>query len=359
MFNQPGAAAKGKRKHSGVKPVANEPKQARLSIIKRTDIPEWNLSIASTPISNNPLQNKEEDDLNNYFEVRTIKKTFNKKFNLHCDDHQARFKNMEKIEPSIFPLRVHDIMDKIFKDVIGDRGLEGRIRVCMDADGLNRAYNGPFMEAPGFDHERVIGALCKILNSNENVMLEGGEVRINIIRADMPPKASGKTHRHMNNRTTMDLTDWAIRKRSLVTIINEDELCMARALVVGIAAVQKTKNPTDENVKHYNDIRKSKRALQKTLAEKLHDDAGVPRGPCGVDEAKKFQDFLNDYQILIYAAHTGNKRIFTGPPKQGKAIEFAFSVFLKKCNKYINIKLFNQIDWQSFYNTITITPSPV
>ncbi len=46
------------------------------------------------------------------------------------------------------------------------------------------------MDASGFDHERVIGALCKILNSNEKILIEGGMVRINIIRAEMPPKGS-------------------------------------------------------------------------------------------------------------------------------------------------------------------------
>ncbi len=305
--------------------AANVSKQLRLAIANDNQHPQWAFHTApptNDTITDNSAEIANNNDVNHFYELRSVKKTFNKKFNLQCDDYQARFKNMTDIDPSQFPIRVHQIMDSIFNDVLSVTGNDSRIRVCMDADGLNRPYNGPFMEASVFDHERIIVDLCKILNSNEKILLEGGEVRINIIRADMPPKGSGKTHKHMNNRTTMELSEWASRKQSLVTIINNDELCMARALVVGIAAIRKTKNPTDENIKLYKQITNSKNTLQKSLAEKLHTDANVLQGPCGVDEARKFQDFLSDYQVLIYAAHVGNRRIYTGPHKKGKYHDF-------------------------------------
>ncbi len=245
-------------------------------------------------------------------------------------------------------------MDSIFGDVLGETGNDSRIRVCMDADGLNRPYNGPFMEASAFDHDRVIVDLCKILNSNQKILLEGGEVRINIIRADMPPKGSGKGHWHMNNRTMMNVGEWAIRKRSLVTIVNDDELCMARALVVGIAALQKTKNPNIENMRHYKSVTNSKNKLQKSLAKRLHADSVVPLGRCGIPEAKKFQEFLVDYQVLIYVAHVGNKRIYTGPYKKGKYQDFL--MYTSRSSKSKSVALFIQIDWQSSCRTTTTTP---
>ncbi len=68
----------------------------------------------------------------------------------------------------------------------------------------------------------------------------------------------------------------------------------------------------------YKVIRDSRNLLQMTEAKSLHTTAGVPIGPCGIEEAQKFQEYLSDFQILIYAAHLGNKHIFTGPAKPGK-----------------------------------------
>jgi hypothetical protein len=41
---------------------------------------------------------------------------------------------------------------------------------------------------------------------------------------------------------------------------------------------------------HYEAIRKPNRAMQSRLARELHESAGVPLGPCGIPEVKKFQD---------------------------------------------------------------------
>ncbi len=62
----------------------------------------------------------------------------------------------------------------------------------------------------------------------------------------------------------------------------------------------------------------------------LHDAADVPLTPCGIDEARKFQENLSDFQILIYAAHLGSRRIFTGPTKPGKVYCAVCSVIYMK-----------------------------
>ncbi len=82
----------------------------------------------------------------------------------------------------------------------------------------------------------------------------------------------------------MDLTDWNHRERSMVTIINYDQLCMARALIVAIADVIKATNPTTESIKQYKQVTNISLTFRRTLDQKLHTDAGVPLGPCGLDE---------------------------------------------------------------------------
>ena len=44
----------------------------------------------------------------------------------------------------------------------------------------------------------------------------------------------------------------------------------------------------------YGSIRKG-RGIQTFLAKKLHHDAGVSEGTCGIEEIEQFQDYLKDY----------------------------------------------------------------
>ena len=37
--------------------------------------------------------------------------------------------------------------------------------------------------------------------------------------------------------------------------------------------------------------------MQTRMAQELHTKAGVPMGPCGIEEAKQFQAYLAEYQI--------------------------------------------------------------
>ena len=48
---------------------------------------------------------------------------------------------------------------------------------------------------------------------------------------------------------------------------------------------------------------------------------GVPEGPCGIPELKKFQAVLPEYQIKVYSATTNVEMLYTGP-------EALYTIFL-------------------------------
>ena len=66
-----------------------------------------------------------------------------------------------------------------------------------------------------------------------------------------------------------------LKKKSIIRIQNEDDLCMARALVVA-----KAKLDEDPQYKYVADHRKP---MQTRFAQELHQNAGVPFGPCGIE----------------------------------------------------------------------------
>ena len=100
----------------------------------------------------------------------------------------------------------------------------------------------------------------------------------------------------------------SVYKRSgvLIPIVNNDELCMARCIVVGVARC--------ENDPAYKDLRKG-RPLQRTRALELHKRAGVELKACGVEEIKRFQTVLPDYQLVIVSAAHYNSIIYKGPDR--------------------------------------------
>lgn len=60
------------------------------------------------------------------------------------------------------------------------------------------------------------------------------------------------------------------------------------------------------------------RKIQKTLANDLHQRAGVPLKHCGIEEVKPFQMTLKDYQISILSSEHDGAIIYAGPEVQNQ-----------------------------------------
>ena len=79
------------------------------------------------------------------------------------------------------------------------------------------------------------------------------------------------------------------KKRAVVHIKNKDELCCA---IVAIKA------KVDQDL-HYPNIRKGC-LIPGKLGKQLHQDAGIPEGPCGLEKLKELQQYLApEYQVIM------------------------------------------------------------
>ena len=110
-----------------------------------------------------------------------------------------------------------------------------------------------------------------------------------------------------SKRSEVNLEKHLEKKRTIVRIRNDDNLCMARALVVA-----KAKLDDDPHYKYISDHRKP---MQTRLAQELHQNANVPLCPCGIEQAKLFQTYLTEYQINIVSKEYNNNIIYAGPEK--------------------------------------------
>ena len=97
----------------------------------------------------------------------------------------------------------------------------------------------------------------------------------------------------------------AKESRCVCEIKNKDTLCCARAIVVMPKYTKR--QASEENT--FENIRKGrgKNSQQLKQAKKLHEEAGVSEGPCGLEEIEQFQDYLGPqgYRIIVLEAAWG------------------------------------------------------
>lgn len=158
-----------------------------------------------------------------------------------------------------------------------------------------------FKDASEVAVDDVWGALEKIFQSNSKG-LDTDMFTVTVTTIKMP-KGCGRREKKAYNTFQEECN----ARSGIVTIINKDNLCLPRALVVGMAYA--TKDPK------YNKIRDSKK-IQKEKAEKVCVDADVVIGVegAGIPEIIKFQEYLKNYKISVYDySGMGKSLLFEGP----------------------------------------------
>ncbi len=147
--------------------------------------------------------------------------------------------------------------------------------------------------------ERVFSQIERVVQSKQEFRLTES-VFVDIVHVEMP-NGSGK-----RPRDNIDLLSYLQNKKSILTVKNKDDLCLARALVVAIAKI--------DNDKRYKLLANSRRPAQENAARELHRKANVPLGPCGIPEVKQFQKYLTGYEINIVSMEHANTIIHPAQP---------------------------------------------
>lgn len=157
----------------------------------------------------------------------------------------------------------------------------------------------------------ALNHLGDALNSNKSFEMDD-TFRVEVVT--IRPRERGRGMRRRFKPGHKKKEAFKLIKQSIVRIKNRDELCGARAIVTAKAKL--------ENHPRERTIRDGGRT-QTVLAYALHRQAGVPEGPVGYDELKKFQSVLPDYRLMvIYAGRNYQCVVFSesGPNKKDLVI---------------------------------------
>ena len=236
-----------------------------------------------------------------FYEIETTKKYHSKKFQMTATDHTIRFNNALS---DLDLLESHERVQKIFEQLLNDvtEGMDERdqVRFVLRSDQLDTPISIPFMGVLQLTPERVFSQIERVVQSNRDFRLND-TVTVDILHVEAP-QGSGRSRL---KRDILDIREYLHKKKSIITIKNNDNLCLARALVVAVAKI--------ENPPNYKNLIRSDRKMQEKEAKKLHAAANVPLGPCGIPEVKMFQKYLTKYEINIVSGNHNNGIIY--PPK--------------------------------------------
>ena len=247
-------------------------------------------------------EEEEEEEGQDYYVRESVKKYYSKKFGMTATDHKIRFNN---VLTDFDLLESHESTQKIFhhllEDVTWDMAPNDQVRFILRSDQLDTPISIPFLPVEQLTTERVFSQIERVIQSNQEFRLNDTvTIDINHVKT---PEGRGKSKL---KRTTLNIRDHLKEKKSIIRINNNDDFCLARALAVSIARIEKDPK--------YAQIINSNRPLQRERALDLHQAANVPLGPCGMNEVKLFQNYLTNYQIIVVSGDHNSSIIYPPQP---------------------------------------------
>ena len=237
-----------------------------------------------------------------YYNIESVKKHHSKKFGMTATDHMVRFNNvLAQVDLLESHERTQAIFHHLIEDITWDMDKKDQVRFVLRSEQLDTPISIPFLPVEQLTTERVFSQIERVIQSNQEFRLND-TVTVDIIHV-VAPQGSGKSRL---KRTTLNIREYLKRKGSVISINNTDNLCLARALVVAVARIEKDPK--------YNQIKDSRKHIQLQRALDLHQAANVPLGPCGMNEVKLFQQYLISYQIIVVSGDHNDSIIYPSKP---------------------------------------------
>ena len=247
-------------------------------------------------------QNQNEEQEEDYYRIKPVREHYSQKFKMASKHYGVRFNNvLHNVDLLESRNRTYGIFDHLIKDVTKGMNPNDQVRFVLSSNQLQTPIALPFCPLEELTTEKVLAHVEKVVQSNEEFRLDN-TVNIDVIRVEMP-QGSGRSRL---KRYIVNIRDYLKKKGSVITINNSDNLCLARALVVGIARIEKDPR--------FASIRRPESVAQRERAFDLHEAANVPLGPCGLREVGLFQDYLVNYQIIVLSGDQGNSIIYPVQP---------------------------------------------
>lgn len=221
------------------------------------------------------------------------------RYNVSC-------RNLEHVPFAYASQVVAGILNHILDVVLAPTENDMFIRLRIDSAQLRTGK--PIWTAPLRKSQitvlRWMSEVERVLNSQEDFRFDE-DFQVTVERTQLP---SGGCRRAVPALLARKIA----KMRSIVPVCAEDELCLARAIVVGKALV-------DGDSKLYKSLR-SKKCVRKQgeFAKRLIMEAGLDERKFSIDDIPAFEKALVCYQIKVVSVDHLNAIVYNGPPCKKK-----------------------------------------
>ncbi|XP_071959492.1 uncharacterized protein [Antedon mediterranea] len=242
--------------------------------------------------------NLDEVDLSHFCSINRLADRFNQRFNATISDFTVKFFNVDHLSLEVFLPTLYRIFEHVVDNLCINVHVDDMLRIVIQAEGLDTPISIPFGRRAHLTADVIFAAIMKVLQSKTDILINN-KFKFNVLHMRMP---RGGGYRRNG-------IDKMINAKSIIKIKNDgnETICCARAIVTGISMLEDKIN----NVARWNNIRKSY-DQQKTAALHLLRDSGVREQACGIEELKKMQSKLPNYQIIVLSKDNLNSVIFSG-----------------------------------------------
>ena len=183
----------------------------------------------------------DEGDNERPFYIESARQVYTKKFKTNATSYRIQFTNvLADVEITSLHERLHEIFQQILDETVGGVPPQDQVRFVLHSNQLDKPIHFPFMPAERLATEQILAKFEQVIQSNQEFRLND-TVEINVIHVSMP--IGGKR----SKRSEVNLEKHLEKKRSIVKIRNDDNLCMARALVVAKGKLDN--DPRDRHIR--------------------------------------------------------------------------------------------------------------
>ena len=281
-------------------------------------------------------------EVNNFVLEVFQSKSFKQKNAVKEITYKAKLKNPpEKAALNNLLHHLHSLFDTILNETRDEYGDNGVMRIYINHPKLEKAIIIPptylgYLDAEG------------ILNYIDSVLYSAGEIPADDaleINAGVVHMIEGNGRKNMIN-VEVDIKN----KRSFVRIVNTDNTCLPRAIVVGYAHLLHKEINDMISQKNYQRIRDPRLNAQKIEAEKLRTAVGIPIDRAGkIEDVPLYEDFLR-VSIVVLSARIGNKRVYAGSERYDRRI-FIYHYDTAEGGHFDTIVKVNSLMANSYYCT--------
>ncbi|XP_071094861.1 uncharacterized protein [Haliotis cracherodii] len=221
---------------------------------------------------------------------------------------------LDTVPPERVPLELPALFDRVIDDfyeqMSGQKG--DRIGLGIDHPALNTPIRIPFRRFEDLHGPDILQAVEKVQQSNKDLNIDDTMDVTLVHVADPDRLGSGSGAPRVKN--VIGLEAFLTRKRCIVRIKNEDQSCLARALVVAQHYAHKPHPLTPAWKAQLVRLMRTNRVdVQGLRARALFRRLGLPEGPCrGLDDLARVGRALTHlhYQLKVYSQEVGQRLLY-------------------------------------------------